>query len=83
MVGTGGKAGGLKIKEAQNAEALRDVVQCEMRPFASDCSSAQKRFEVRTNWLNKTPRAPAGCFKSFYLAFTILALEISPFLSKK
>ena len=31
-----------KRQEAQNAEALRDVVQCEMRPFCVRFSSPRK-----------------------------------------
>lgn len=44
---------------------------------------AKKRVMCASACVCKTPRKSAGCFKLVYFAFTILALEISPFLSKK
>jgi len=52
-----------KYKEAQNAEALRDVVQCEMRPFLRQaCTRAKTVREMRAGFVRKnTPLLHAGC----------------------
>ena len=72
-----------KIKRRKTLRHCVMSYNARCAPFASDgCPRKRKVIGARTPFI-KHPAKQRGVLNPVYLAFTILALEISPFLSKK
>lgn len=76
------KAGPKKGRKPQQRGVMS--YNAELRPGAGRLATAPKKKTAFRFEGTKHPALPRGVLNPFvYLAFTILALEISPFLSKK